>query len=263
MIKIKAFAVVVLVAALNPIVFAADSENSSEVLNNTLQTSYKTQALGQQSQKKIDRLAAETRTVLAEYQKLSQQGDYQRAFNEQLALKQQQQHDEIGKVKAQIESIKMMQQKVQPLLREMALSLATFIQLDLPFQRQQRSESVAKLQQLLADTQVSNSEKYRRVMELFQAENDYNYDMATYRETINLDGQSLSVQLLRIGRSALYFQTLDNQQSGIWISDEKRWQRLDERYQLAIRQGIRMADQQAAPELLVLPVVIRDSAKEG
>ena len=260
--KPKTLVLAGLISMLSVAAYGESPQSTQATLDKTLETSHKTQTLGQNSQKKIDKLAAQTRSLLDEYQKLSQQGEYQRAFNDELAVRQQQQQDEIAALKEQIVAIKMTQQKIQPLLREMAETLALFIQLDLPFQQDQRLQSVEKLNTLLANTQVSNTEKFRRVMELYQTENDYNYDMASYRETVTVADKTLSVELLRVGRSALYFQTLDQQQSAIWLASEKRWQLLEKSYQLAIRQGIRIANQQGAPHLLQLPVFISSDAAQ-
>lgn len=231
--------------------FAAENK-----LEDGFSTTHKTQQMGQSSQRKIDHLANQSRELFNQYQKLLNQAQYQQEYNKELALLQQQQLDEIALLKQQIADIKITQQKLTPLLRDMVKTLAEFIQLDLPFQRQERLESTHKLLALLNNSQVATAEKFRRVMELYQTENDYNYDMQVYRETVNVDGRTLSVQLLRIGRSMLYFQTTDAQQSALWNKKTQKWQIVDSAYNMNISKAIRVASKQAAPELLSLPITI-------
>ncbi|NRB38709.1 MAG: DUF3450 domain-containing protein [Pseudomonadales bacterium] len=242
----------------------AIAANSDQLLlEQSVKTSHKTSVLAQKSQVKIDRLASDSRQLLEEYRRLLQQGEYQRAYNDELVVLEQEQLLDIASLKQQIADIKITQQRLLPLLREVTDTLAQFIQLDLPFQQSQRLESVEKLRALLASSQVPMAEKFRRVMELYQTENDYNYDIASYRDIVLIDDKSLSVEILRIGRSALYYQTLDHKKSALWQGDNNSWQALDKKYNLDIRKAIRVANKDVAPNLLSLPVALTSSSQEN
>ena len=185
----------------------------------------------------------------------------QRIENAQLTITQREafiatQEATIASLEQQIKDIIITKQQLLPLLREMVSTLEQFIKLDLPFRKQQRLTAVDKLTQLLASSSVTISEKYRRVMEMYQAENDYNYDLEVYRDNVVVNDETLSVQVLRIGRSNLYFQTMDAQISAIWNQAQKDWQVLDNQYQLNIRKAMRIASKKAAPELLELPLSV-------
>ena len=66
--------------------------------------------------------------------------------------------------------------------------------------------------------------------------------------------QDLHVNYLRMGRMALYYQSLNGQESGLWLPSEQSWQVLDSDQNLIITKAIQIAQQQRVPELLPLPV---------
>ena len=227
--------------------------NANNNLNDSLNNTEQTQQMGKASQGKVDYLVSETDALLNEYQSLLKKTEYQKSYNEELRILQTEQVQELARIDQQIKDIVITKQQLLPLLREMVSTLEQFIKLDLPFQREQRLTAVDKLSQLLSASSTSISDKYRRVMEMYQAENDYNYDLAVYRDNVTINDENLSVQVLRIGRSNLYLQTMDAKVSAMWNQEDKSWQLLDDKYKLNIRKAMRIASKKAAPELLELP----------
>lgn len=235
---------------------SAQLSPSKDKVNDSLNHTEQTLNMGRASQVKVNQLASETDRLLDQYQALLKKSEYQKSYNQELRTLQGEQLVEIASLEQQIKDIIITKQQLLPLLRQMVNTLEQFVKLDLPFRKQQRLTAVDKLTQLLASSSVSISEKYRRVMEMYQAENDYNYDLEVYRDHVQINEDKLSVQILRIGRSNLYFQTMDTQVSGIWHHEQKNWQILDDTYQLNIRKAMRIASKKAAPELLELPVTL-------
>jgi Skp family chaperone for outer membrane proteins len=227
------------------------NNNLSESINHTQQTL----SAGKNSQNKVNRLAGETDALLNEYQALLKKTEYQKSYNEELRFLKTEQLQALADLDQQLKDIVITKQQLLPLLREMVQTLEQFIKLDLPFRRTERLTSVDKLSKVLSSSSASISEKYRRVMEMYQAENDYNYDLEVYRDNVTLNDEDLSVQVLRIGRSNLYFQTMDANVSAMWNQESKNWDVLDNKYQLNIRKAMRIASKKAAPELLELPYV--------
>lgn len=217
-----------------------------------------THEAGKQSQQKVNTLSRETDELLREYQRLLQQADYQEAYNAELAHLLEEQKKELQSLKQQVADVQITRLHIMPFLREKVAELKQFIELDLPFEREARLASVQRLESVLATSSISIAEKFRRVMEAWQTESDYSYELASYRDELQLNGESLSVEFLRIGRTALYFQSLDGKRSGIWRTTKETWQELDSSYNNAIRQGIRVAQKQLPPQLLSLPVVAEE-----
>lgn len=233
--------------------------SAKDVLTDTLNTTHQTLNMGKTSQNKVDQYVSETDRLLSEYQSLLKKSEYQKAYNAELKTLQVEQVDEIASLNQQIKDIVITKQQLLPLLREMVTTLEQFIKLDLPFKKTQRLVAVDKLNQLLSSSSISISEKYRRVMEMYQAENDYNYDLEVYRDTVTLNEENLSVQVLRVGRSNLYLQTMDSSISAMWDKESKVWKVLDDRHQLNIRKAMRVASKKTAPELLNLPYALNIS----
>ena len=74
-------------------------------------------------------------------------------------------------------------------------------------------------------------------------------------------GAGRAVDFLRIGRVALLYQTLDGSEVGAWNQSDRAWQTLDSGDKPAIRQGLRIAQKQVAPDLLRLPIPAAQDAR--
>jgi hypothetical protein len=91
-------------------------------------------------------------------------------------------------------------------------------------------------------------------MEAYQIENEYGRTIEAYRAPLELDGEETTVDFLRFGRIALVYQTLDASRSGVWNREARSWQPLDSGYRSSIRDALRIALKQAAPDLVTLPL---------
>jgi hypothetical protein len=107
---------------------------------------------------------------------------------------------------------------------------------------------------MLERQDVTVAEKFRRVMEAYQIENEYGRTIEEYKGSLEVDGLLREVDFLRIGRVALMYQTSDGQRQGVWDQDAGEWVALGGEYRNRIRQGFRVARRQIAPELLILPI---------
>ena len=94
---------------------------------------------------------------------------------------------------------------------------------------------------------------------LIKIENDYGNTIEAYRASLNSSNNS--VDFLRLGRVALYYQRLDGSEAGFWNRETKAWEILPSSYRSAIRDGLRIARKQAAPDLIIVPVPTAEPAK--
>jgi hypothetical protein len=101
---------------------------------------------------------------------------------------------------------------------------------------------------------VTIGEKYRRMLEAYQIEMDYSRTIEASRGELQTGGGTRTVDFLRIGRIGLYYLTLDRREVGHWNPANDAWEVLPSRYKLPIRNGLRIARKQTAPDLLRLPV---------
>ncbi len=226
----------------------------ADTLSSTIQTESATHKSAIKSQKNIDNLDDRTRKMLEQYRSATRQTKTLLTYNAHLKALLDSQEEEKASFAQQLEQIETTQREIVPLILNMQESLAQFVQLDLPFLPEERQQRVARLKDMMTRADVTNAEKFRRIIEAYQIENDYGNTIEAYRADIELAGKTSSVDFLRLGRVALYYQRLDGSETGFWNDTEKRWETLPTEYRNSIRQGLRIARKETAPDLLTLPI---------
>ena len=113
--------------------------------------------------------------------------------------------------------------------------------------------SRSTIDELLARADVTNSEKYRRILEAYQIEMDYGRTLEAYEGVIAEAEANKTVQFVRLGRIALMYQTLDGRETGYWNQATRKWV-VDDSYAHDVKEALRVAKKQGAPDLLMLPV---------
>jgi len=98
-------------------------------------------------------------------------------------------------------------------------------------------------------------------MEAYQVEMEYGRTIEAYRGTLESNGEKRTVNFFRLGRVALFYQTLDEQETGRWDKTTNNWAQLSSDYRLPVSKGLRIARKQAAPDLLLLPVNAPEQAQ--
>lgn len=248
----KALGAILLLFLLHPVVRGADLKDSLGVVS-------KTNLSAIESQKKIDTLSRDTRGLLEEYRKLTEGTDYQAAYTRELQELELTQQQEIESLQGQIAQAKITRQRIVPLMRSMADALEKFVVLDLPFHQEERIGSVLQLKQRLNQPDLLLSVRFRLLLEAYQLEQDYGGNIEAWRGPLQLEGDELSVQYLRVGRVALYFQTLDGKTSGYWDTINNDWVVLEPDHNRELAQALRVARNQVAPQLLQLPLLVPGS----
>ena len=212
-------------------------------------------------QKNIDALSDETDELLAKYRTALTQIDSIRIYNHQLRELISSQEEELTSLQDQLDRVEIVGRSVTPLMLRMIDALDATVALDLPYLTKERTERIADLHKLMTRAAVTNAEKYRVIMEAYQTENEYGRTIEAYRSTIKRGDRDIKVDFLRFGRIALVYQTLDGMEAGVWNQTTKSWDPLDASYRSAIRQGLRIARKQAAPDLIRLPLPVPQGGK--
>ncbi len=206
------------------------------------------------SQERVESLSDATDDLLTKYQVALRQNESLLTYNRQLDSLILSQEVERASLDEQTDRIELVSREVTPLMLRMIDALAAFVDLDVPFLEEERAERIQDLRKLMHRANVTESEKYRRLMEAYQVENEYGRTIEAYRSTLAKDDKELTVNFLRVGRIALVYQTLDELEAGVWNQDQRRWEPLDSSYRSRIRQGLRIARKQVAPDLILLPL---------
>lgn len=155
--------------------------------NNVVKQQTKTITMNQNSQKKIDSISEKTAELLNEYRLVVEETENLKSYNSQLEKVIDSQLEDAKAIAEQIKGIETTNRRVIPLMIKMIASLEEFVALDVPFLEEERKNRVASLKSMMNKADVSTSEKYRRVMEAFQIENEYGRTIETYSDTVMVD----------------------------------------------------------------------------
>ncbi|NVK37172.1 MAG: DUF3450 domain-containing protein [Gammaproteobacteria bacterium] len=230
---------------------AASTGNATNELNNTMDAARANQEEGAASQKKIDALYEQKRIALQDMRITQTEIDQLNVYNRQLREIIVNQNNQIASLNKQIEDIEKTQEGIMPLMERMLNGLEAFVSLDIPFLLEEREQRIANLRSLLLASDVTVSEKFRRVLEAYQIEIEYGRTIEAYRGENDL---AETVDYLRIGRNALLTVSLDGERARAWNAKQKKWDDLDSGYARSITKGVQIARKQSAPSLLELPL---------
>lgn len=206
------------------------------------------------AQKNIVNLQAETQSMVEEYKRLTQTVDYQDQYTQEITERLAAQGAELTSLRQQLASRQITQQRIVPLMRSMGDALEQFVALDLPFHQEERLARVMKVRQQLSSSSIALQDKYRVLLEAFQQELEFGRGIEAWRGELKLGEENLTVEYLRLGRTAFYFQSMDGQRSGYWDRAGKQWVEVPREYGEDIKHGLRIARNQQAPQLLALPM---------
>jgi hypothetical protein len=207
---------------------------------------------GAKSQVRIDKISDNTDSLIAEYRIVLQRIDALRVYNKQVSELIASQEEEMTSLRRQIDDVELVGREVTPLMLGMVDAIENFVELDVPFLPKERSDRMADLHDVMLRADVTDAERYRRIAEAYQIENEFGRTIETYQGELNRDGSTRQVDFLRVGRVGFYYQTLDGSETGAWDQKEKVWTDASKAAS-GVRLGIRMANKQTAPDLLRLP----------
>ena len=231
-------------------------------LDDAINASVLAQKSSAKTQKSIDKVSDETSVLLERYQMTMSQVDSLQAYNAQLQELLTSQVGELSSLEGQIEGVTTTSREMVPLMQDMLGALEQFITLDVPFLQSERSQRLKQLQKMMSRADVTHSEKFRRILEAYQIENEYGRKIDSYQAIIPLEGQQREVDILRVGRLVMVCQTKDTTLSARWNEANESWDLLDNvTYRNAIRGGIKMAKKQASIDILTLPITAPEAVK--
>jgi tetratricopeptide (TPR) repeat protein len=213
-----------------------------------------------ESQVRIDGLSAQAEATVAVYRNTNQRIEALRSYNHQLEEMTRYQDEELAGLRKEIDEVELIAREVMPLMLEMIEALENFVELDVPFLAEERAVRIADLRRLMVRADITDAERYRRIVEAYQIENEYGRTIEVYQGELELDGKSRLVEFLRVGRIALLYQTLDGTETGVWDHRNRAWKEAASS-RSAVRKGIRVARKQTAPDLLRIPVPAAEAAK--
>ncbi|GIT62331.1 MAG: hypothetical protein Ct9H300mP20_21580 [Gammaproteobacteria bacterium] len=143
-------------------------------------------------QQRIDKVVEQTRKMEDRYRAALKEIDGLKIYNQLLELQIENQ----ARVKIDLEQsilvASQINRKIVPVMTQMIDSLDQFVQLDVPFLMKKRTERVDFLKELMQREDVTVAEKFRKVTEAYQIENDYGKTIETYKDTLEVEERLLN-----------------------------------------------------------------------
>ncbi len=219
------------------------------------QTEIKDQQASKQSQRQVNTLDDERLQLQFEVRKLLSEAQSLEQYNAYLTRLVDDQQTEVDSLHGQIEGVKETRRGMVPLMLSMLDNLDSFVQLDAPFLADERQQRVSQLKAMMDKADISEAEKFRRVLQSYQVESDYGSKMGYYQGELTLNGEKRTVNFFYLGRMVFVAQSLDSQSNWVWDRIQTTWVELEQGYGLGIQKAIRMAKKTEIPDLLALPLV--------
>jgi hypothetical protein len=212
-------------------------------------------------QERIDTVSDRTSELLAKYRTALKQIEALDLYNVQMRDMITAQERERIVLEDQVERVQEVSRSVTPLMLRMIVAIEKFVDLDVPFLIDERTKRVEGLHRLMGRADVTTSEKFRQIMEAYQTENEYGRTIEAYRASLKVGGRENTVDFLRFGRIALVYLSLDETESGVWSQESRSWVPVDPGMRSSIRDGLRIARRQSAPDLIKLPMPAATEAR--
>jgi hypothetical protein len=165
------------------------------------------------------------------------------------------QEEEVASLERQLVEIDTTNRQVQPLLQQMVDTLERFVELDVPFLLEERTNRVRSLQDAMGRADVPVAEKYRLIMDAYQTELDYGRTLEAYEGRLGTGADARTVEFARLGRVSLMYRTIDGSETGYWDSQQKQWV-VDNSYAAKVEEALRVAKGDGPEELLIVPVPV-------
>lgn len=208
-----------------------------------------------QSQQRIDTLSDETDSLYNTYRGVLKNIESLKIYNANLERQVRDQERRMARIRKSTQDVSKVQAEITPLMLRMVEVLEQYIENDLPFLMEERRERVESLRLIMDNSNVSESERFNQVIRAYQIESEYGRTMEFYTAEIEVDGVTQIVDVLKVGRIALVYQTSDGSETGWWNPSTGQWEKLGNKYAGSIRNGLKMARRQLTAGLFAVPVI--------
>jgi hypothetical protein len=233
---------------------AQESTQSIDELNESVGTSTKSIKDSAANQKNINSIDKQTREIEFDYKDTIKEYENLKLYNDQLQKIINSQNAEIESIVLQIEELDNTNINIIPLMLKMTASLEQFISLDIPFLLEERMARVNSIKEVMDRGDISTSEKFRKVAEAYQVENDYGRTIEAYRSSVLFEGKEFNADFLRVGRVALMFLTTNGDKAAYWDTSSNSWVKSSGAIKRSTEEGLKIALKQSPPALINIPV---------
>lgn len=232
----------------------------AQSVDQVLQADQRRLNLAQQSQERINAVVDRTRSLEDQYRAINKEIDGLKVYNRLMRAQVEGQTATLDDIGLSMDQVDVINRQIFPLMERMIDGLDQSVKVDVPFLMEERTGRINNLKEIMSRSDVSVAEKFRKVMEAYQIENDYGSTIEDYKQSLTLEGEGTrAFNMLRIGRIGLYFQSDDTKITGRWNNNKRAWE-IDNSARNEVRKGLRVARQLIAPELINIPVAAAEDS---
>ncbi len=167
----------------------------AQSVDDVLRADQKRIAIAQASQEKINEVVDRTRTLEDQYRAINKEIDGLRVYNRLMTAQTNGQQATLEDISLSMDQVDVINRQIFPLMVKMIGGLEEMIKLDMPFLMAERTRRVETLKEIMERSDVSVAEKFRKVMEAYQIENDYGSSSEWYKEELEIDSVTCCIPL--------------------------------------------------------------------
>lgn len=233
----------------------------ADSLDNARSIERQTNQVAKNTQQKIDANSDQSFQLQAEVERLQDQVDNLSLYQIHLKKLVASQEAEKVSIDEQLTNIEETRQGVVPLMYHMIDGLQSSLEQGAPVRFASREKRLDELKSLMGRADISDAEKYRRILEAYQIEMDYGSKLGIYEGQIDLSqDDTRQVDLLYVGKVVLLARSKDAQYAWLWSQSQKQWQEVAADQKPDINQAYALANKQQAPSLLHLPLSVTQAS---
>ncbi|MDT8428838.1 MAG: DUF3450 domain-containing protein [Pseudomonadales bacterium] len=241
---------------------AVQAQVDTSIIDQALSVVGQQNTAAAESQERITRLSNSASNLFEEFKIENNNLEALLVLNAGLRKQISIQEEQIATIQQSIADVAVVTREMPLLMTKMLDSIAQFIEMDLPFHIEERRSRLTFAQNAIDNPDVSGAEKFRQILSLYQIENNYGRTHETYGTTLLVDGTERDVDVLRVGRIALVYQTKDRTLTGAWDQENRQWVTLAPgEYRTAIQRAISVSSGLIAPEIIDLPIAAPELAQ--
>ena len=192
--------------------------------------------------------------LVARYEQMHSEQKQLQARREALQSENRAARERIVQKEKQLADIEQINARIEPFLQNQVVLLQQQLTEGIPFLFQERAQRVQRLSELMTDPDVAVSEKYRKTMEALLVEAEYGNTIEVYQQTIAIEGREMLVNIFRLGRISLFYQSLDRKHCGFFDVAAAAWKPLPAAHNRTIGSAIDIGAKRKPVELLSLPL---------
>lgn len=242
----------VLLAGTAAMVFTVPAHAQS--LERAMRVAKSSTAASAASQQRVEALDDDADAMIRDYRAVLQQIDNIKLFVDQQDIYLESQKSELASLRRQLGTVEAVKQGMAPMMLRMTVAIEDSIEADLPFLMSERRARIERVKAALGNPDVTPVEQYRQVLNAFKIEVSYGQGLDSY-EGKHPTKEGSKVNFLRYGRVSLVYMTKDEAEIGVYDLASNTWKEVSGKQAIEIRQAIRVAKGEAAPKLVIAPIV--------